>query len=155
MLAHLKIDYNFKRFSTQPFWPEGTGCARGFLSAMDCGWLVSGQKQHHQHYHYQNLFCHYQKNDFALFCPFPDQRLDAWEEEPDQDAGGEGDDQVAIILQQHFHHHSHRRSILNQTTDGNLIQAFKEFSLDPKTRLEILPNYVSTYFQKYSRSGTR
>ena len=24
----------------EPFWPEGTGCARGFLSAMDCGWLV-------------------------------------------------------------------------------------------------------------------
>ena len=24
----------------QPFWPEGTGCARGFLSAMDAGWLI-------------------------------------------------------------------------------------------------------------------
>ena len=26
------------------------------------------------------------------------------------------------------------RSILNQTTDGNVIQAFKEYSLDPKSR---------------------
>ena len=23
----------------EPFWPEGTGCARGFLSAMDAGWM--------------------------------------------------------------------------------------------------------------------
>ena len=41
------------------------------------------------------------------------------------------------------HNHSHvidihmmsmHRSILNQTTDGNVIQAFKEYSLDPKSR---------------------
>ena len=24
----------------EPFWPEGTGCARGFLSAMDAGWMM-------------------------------------------------------------------------------------------------------------------
>ena len=24
----------------EPFWPEGTGCARGFLSAMDAGWMI-------------------------------------------------------------------------------------------------------------------
>ena len=23
----------------EPFWPEGTGCARGFLSSMDAGWM--------------------------------------------------------------------------------------------------------------------
>lgn len=24
----------------QPFWPQGTGCARGFLSAMDAAWMI-------------------------------------------------------------------------------------------------------------------
>ena len=23
----------------EPFWPEGTGCARGFLSAIDAAWM--------------------------------------------------------------------------------------------------------------------
>ena len=23
----------------EPFWPEGTGCARGFLSCMDAAWM--------------------------------------------------------------------------------------------------------------------
>ena len=23
----------------EPFWPEGTGCARGFLSSMDAAWM--------------------------------------------------------------------------------------------------------------------
>lgn len=25
---------------SQPFWPTGSGCARGFLSAMDAGWAI-------------------------------------------------------------------------------------------------------------------
>lgn len=24
----------------QPFWPMGTGCARGFLAAFDTAWMV-------------------------------------------------------------------------------------------------------------------
>merc|ERR1712106_882100 len=24
----------------EPFWPDGTGCARGFLSALDAGWMI-------------------------------------------------------------------------------------------------------------------
>merc|ERR1712020_881530 len=24
----------------EPFWPEGTGCARGFLSCLDTAWLL-------------------------------------------------------------------------------------------------------------------
>ena len=24
----------------EPFWPDGTGCARGFLSALDAAWMV-------------------------------------------------------------------------------------------------------------------
>merc|ERR1711874_759641 len=31
------------------------------------------------------------------------------------------------------------RFILNQTTDGNLVQAFKDYSLDPRTRYKIIP----------------
>ena len=30
---------------TQPFWPTGTGCSRGFLSAMDTAWLIRGLGQ--------------------------------------------------------------------------------------------------------------
>lgn len=26
----------------QPFWPMGTGCARGFLAAFDTAWMVKG-----------------------------------------------------------------------------------------------------------------
>merc|ERR1712139_236456 len=31
------------------------------------------------------------------------------------------------------------RSILNQTTDGNLVQKFKNYTLDPTTRYKIIP----------------
>ena len=24
----------------EPFWPDGTGCARGFLSALDAAWMI-------------------------------------------------------------------------------------------------------------------
>ena len=24
----------------EPFWPDGTGCARGFLSALDAAWML-------------------------------------------------------------------------------------------------------------------
>merc|ERR1712088_1188096 len=75
----------------QPFWPEGTGCARGFLSAMDCGWLI---------------------RDWMLGKKNP----------------------IKMLVEREM-----TRSILNQTTDGNLIQAFKEFSLDPKTRYKVIP----------------
>ena len=29
-------------FIFQPFWPTGSGCARGFLSAFDAAWMVRG-----------------------------------------------------------------------------------------------------------------
>lgn len=29
-------------FCLQPFWPMGTGCARGFLAAFDTAWMVKG-----------------------------------------------------------------------------------------------------------------
>ena len=29
----------------QPFWPMGTGCARGFLAALDTAWMVRGWAQ--------------------------------------------------------------------------------------------------------------
>lgn len=32
-------------FSVQPFWPMGTGCARGFLAAFDTAWMVRGWAQ--------------------------------------------------------------------------------------------------------------
>merc|ERR1711971_1193285 len=72
-------------------WPEGTGCARGFLSAMDCGWLI---------------------RDWMLGKKNP----------------------IKMLVEREM-----TRSILNQTTDGNLIQAFKEFSLDPKSRYKTIP----------------
>lgn len=27
-------------FVFQPFWPTGSGCARGFLSSFDAGWMI-------------------------------------------------------------------------------------------------------------------
>ena len=34
-MAHLHV-------CVQPFWPMGTGCARGFLSVFDAAWMVRG-----------------------------------------------------------------------------------------------------------------
>ncbi|MED6290611.1 Protein-methionine sulfoxide oxidase mical3a [Characodon lateralis] len=34
-----------EHFSSQPFWPMGTGIARGFLAAMDSGWMVKSWAQ--------------------------------------------------------------------------------------------------------------
>lgn len=31
--------------SPQPFWPMGTGCARGFLAAFDTAWMVNSWAQ--------------------------------------------------------------------------------------------------------------
>ena len=28
----------------QPFWPQGTGCARGFLGAFDAAWMIKNLK---------------------------------------------------------------------------------------------------------------
>ena len=61
------------------------------------------------------------------------QGLDDGKKEPLEDSRRERADQVSVffgvlIIKDVF------RSILNQTTDGNLVQAFKDFSLDPKTR---------------------
>lgn len=36
----LRINRNFACFLLQPFWPMGTGCARGFLAAFDTAWMV-------------------------------------------------------------------------------------------------------------------
>ena len=70
----------------EPFWPEGTGCARGFLSAMDAGWMM---------------------RDWFLGQKNP----------------------LKILAEREM-----TRSILNQTTDGNLVQNFKSYSIDPRTR---------------------
>lgn len=32
-------------FPLQPFWPMGTGCARGFLAAFDTAWMVKSWDQ--------------------------------------------------------------------------------------------------------------
>lgn len=32
-------------FLLQPFWPMGTGCARGFLAAFDTAWMVKNWNQ--------------------------------------------------------------------------------------------------------------
>jgi len=75
----------------EPFWPEGTGCARGFLSAMDAGWMI---------------------RDWCLGKKNP----------------------LKILAEREM-----TRSILNQTTDVNLVSKFKSFSLDPTSRYKVIP----------------
>ena len=75
----------------EPFWPEGTGCARGFLSALDAGWMM---------------------RDWFLGQKNP----------------------LKILAEREM-----TRSILNQTTDGNLVQSFKSYSIDPRTRYKVIP----------------
>jgi len=75
----------------EPFWPEGTGCARGFLSALDAGWMI---------------------RDWFLGKKNP----------------------LKILAEREM-----TRSILNQTTDGNLHQKFKNYTLDPTTRYKMIP----------------
>jgi len=75
----------------EPFWPEGTGCARGFLSAMDAGWMI---------------------RDWFIGKKNP----------------------LKILAEREM-----TRSILNQTTDSNIQQAFKEFTIDPTTRYKVIP----------------
>lgn len=36
---------NFTCVLLQPFWPMGTGCARGFLAAFDTAWMVKSWDQ--------------------------------------------------------------------------------------------------------------
>ena len=85
----------------EPFWPEGTGCARGFLSAMDAGWMM------------RDWFLG-QKNPLKILA---EREMTRWAE------CGE-----LKSTDNYF------RSILNQTTDGNLVQNFKSYSIDPTTR---------------------
>jgi len=80
----------------EPFWPEGTGCARGFLSAMDAGWMM---------------------RDWFLGQKNP----------------------LKILAEREM-----TRSILNQTTDGNLVQNFKSYSIDPRTRYKVIPKKYDT-----------
>ena len=40
MLAHCDVVV-----CVQPFWPMGTGCARGFLAAFDTAWMVKSWAQ--------------------------------------------------------------------------------------------------------------
>jgi len=75
----------------EPFWPEGTGCARGFLSAMDAGWML---------------------RDWFIGKKNP----------------------LKILAEREM-----TRSILNQTTDGNIQQKFKDFRIDPTTRYKVIP----------------
>jgi hypothetical protein len=75
----------------EPFWPEGTGCARGFLSALDAGWMI---------------------RDWFLAKKNP----------------------IKILAEREM-----TRSILNQTTDGNLVKKFKDFTIDPKSRYITIP----------------
>jgi len=86
----------------EPFWPEGTGCARGFLSALDAGWMI---------------------RDWFLGKKNP----------------------LKILAEREM-----TRSILNQTTDSNLVQNFKSFSLDPKSRYKVIPTkYDKEKVMKY------
>jgi len=75
----------------EPFWPEGTGCARGFLSALDAGWMI---------------------RDWFLAKKNP----------------------IKILAEREM-----TRSILNQTTDGNLVKKYKDFTIDPKSRYVTIP----------------
>eukprot|EP00092_Neocalanus_flemingeri_P006096 GFUD01006567.1.p1 GENE.GFUD01006567.1~~GFUD01006567.1.p1 ORF type:complete len:564 (-),score=170.18 GFUD01006567.1:189-1880(-) len=75
----------------EPFWPEGTGCARGFLSAMDAGWMI---------------------RDWFIGKKNP----------------------LKILAEREM-----TRSILNQTTDGNVQQSFKDYTIDPTTRYKVIP----------------
>jgi len=75
----------------QPFWPEGTGCAKGFLSALDNAWLI---------------------RDWMLGKKNP----------------------LKMLAEREM-----TRFIQNQTTDANLNQSFKDFSIDPKTRYKAIP----------------
>jgi len=86
----------------EPFWPEGTGCARGFLSALDAGWMI---------------------RDWFLGKKNP----------------------LKILAEREM-----TRSILNQTTDGNLVQKFKSYTLDPTTRYKVIPKkYDKEKIMKY------
>lgn len=40
-----RINGNVPHFLLQPFWPMGTGCARGFLAAFDTAWMVKSWDQ--------------------------------------------------------------------------------------------------------------
>ena len=73
----------------EPFWPEGTGCARGFLSSMDAAWML---------------------RQWALAKRNP----------------------LDIIAER-----ENIYRLLSQTADGqggNLKDAFKSFTIDPKSR---------------------
>ena len=85
----------------EPFWPEGTGCARGFLSAMDAGWMM------------RDWFLG-QKNPLKILA---EREMTRWAECGELKSNN-----------------NYFRSILNQTTDGNLVQNFKSYSIDPTTR---------------------
>lgn len=43
--AEQKGRQEFACFLLQPFWPMGTGCARGFLAAFDTAWMVKSWDQ--------------------------------------------------------------------------------------------------------------
>jgi len=75
----------------EPFWPEGTGCARGFLSALDAGWLI---------------------RDWMLGKKNP----------------------LKMLAEREM-----TRFILNQTTDSNVNQDFKDYTMDPTTRYKHIP----------------
>lgn len=44
-LGIVRIYENFTCVILQPFWPMGTGCARGFLAAFDTAWMVKSWDQ--------------------------------------------------------------------------------------------------------------
>lgn len=41
----LRVSENVMCAFLQPFWPMGTGCARGFLAAFDTAWMVKSWDQ--------------------------------------------------------------------------------------------------------------
>ena len=53
LVVHTSYKHNFHSLRMcihthallQPFWPTGTGCARGFLGAMDTAWMIRGAGQ--------------------------------------------------------------------------------------------------------------
>lgn len=39
-MRHLRNETKYRSVFLQPFWPTGSGCARGFLSAFDAAWMT-------------------------------------------------------------------------------------------------------------------
>jgi hypothetical protein len=90
----------------EPFWPTGSGCGRGFLSAMDSAWMV---------------------RQWALKgCTKPDFMMDGMEDEECMSP----DDVILSVLKEREAIYR----LLNQTKSENLSQNYAAYTLNPTTR---------------------